>query len=148
MKNSSKISLYFGYSKFIFKNFTKNLKNVAIFNIVKVNCTHNQKVMKNYLNQFLFHGLLLFYVSASFGQIIEGKVNRYYVVVGSYNTKKLANQGIQKLEKAGKTMLFVLHSPNQKLYRICYAQAKTKSDILQLQEEAKQLYPNAWVLYL
>lgn len=91
----------------------------------------------------------LFFMSQTlFGQMIEGKVYRYYVVVGSYNTSELAQSGLKRLEQKNKGVLFILNSPHDKRYRICYAQSKTKSDILTLLEEAKQVFPQAWVLYL
>ena len=96
---------------------------------------------------FIFIGFL-FIGTPIQAQMTEGKVNKYYVVVGSYKSMKYANICIKKMEGKGKVVLFVVSEPNKNLFRVCYAQAKTKEEVITIKTEATSVFPDAWVLYL
>ena len=94
----------------------------------------------------VLQGMLLY--QRSYSQMIEGRIHKYYLVIGSYNTMSYANKYIKQKEKDAKAILFVLSIPNKKIYRVCYSQSKTKEEIMSMKEQAVGSFPEAWILYL
>lgn len=84
--------------------------------------------------------------STSSGNLNEN--DKYFVVVGSFETKRRANAYIAQLEENGQTGFIVQRSqgPHSENYRIAVQSSNDRQEALQAAENRRAEHPEAWVL--
>lgn len=99
----------------------------------------------NPLKKYIFTLVFIITAAGVQSQIRETPIEKYYLVVASFKSKKDGEAYVDKLNAQGKGNFFLMNMPTQKIFRVCMAKG-TKEKMLEKRQEILKEWYKAWLL--